>query len=228
MGWSMPDGREIFSLDDFIAERRSRPDQPVRPDLRPEQARLAERPLHPAAVAGRSGGAGAAVPGAGRHRAERSAAGSGAAADSGAPEAAERGAGAARLLLRRRSRPTTTKLLVPKGLDRATAASLLADATLSCAMPRRSITPRWRRACANWPPTAASRRASCSCRCGSPAPSATSRRRSSRRWRRLAESACCAELPTPGHAYIPDRRVTVRICRPPRAGIYYSGQCRMG
>ena len=129
MGWSMPDGREIFSLDDFIENVDVRPDQPDRPDLRPEQAGVAERPLHPADVAGRAGGAGAAVPGAGWHRCrsirrlKR-----GAAADPGAPEAAGRGAGAARVSSTATRPSTSRSCSCRRGSTRPTAASLLADA----------------------------------------------------------------------------------------------------
>ena len=171
-------------------ERRHRADQHHRPDLRPEQARLAERPLHPPAVALRAGRAGPAVPGAGRHRPERPAPRGGPAADPGAPEAARRGAGAARLLLRRSRRPTTTRCWSRRGSTaRPPRRCWRGDRDRqrrALVRPRhaRSEPPR---ACRR---TAASRPGSCSCRCGSPARSATSRRRSSRRWRCSAASGC--------------------------------------
>ena len=54
MGYSQPDGEEIFTFDDMVARLRLAPGQHGRAGLRPGQARLAQRPLHPRAVGRRT------------------------------------------------------------------------------------------------------------------------------------------------------------------------------
>ena len=188
MGYSLPDGAEIFTFEEMVDELRLVAGQPGRPGLRPRQAGLAQRALHPRAVGRRPRRPVVAAPRRfmGCRRADRRQVAWSARATPLVQERMQRCSTRprhARLPARRRRVLRRGRRRGRQGLGESAPAGARGGAdgsARSLGVVRRRRRSR-RRCAARWSTASASSRVSPSRRCGSRSPASPSRRRCSSR-----------------------------------------------